>query len=427
MTKRILIIGQNFNDGTGGGVTLSNLFSGFNCNEIALATTYDLYNDDDLKYASSVYLLGNKEYRVKFPFNLVQKTLKSKIVEGIKEEHVSVRTYNKMFQYLFSGFLDFMRFLGLYSYLRNMFVSQVFLDWYDSIKPDLVYTQLGSVYMLNFINELIVYRKPELAIHIMDDWAKSLAGRMFYKKIIYKSIDSKFRNIIQHSNKRICISDAMAKEYSSRYGGQWRTFHNAIDTQLKRHMTRKLPNKEDFKIMYFGRIGLANKKSLKIFIEAIEAIEKNFSFHIYTPDTRSFRYYLRRCKKTHIYQAVSHEQAQLLMVEADLLFLPLDFSNESVDFIKLSMPTKMPEYMSSGTPIFILAPKECALVDYAKKYKAAFTCTVNQKIKITEDLSFVYDNYSISMQYAERSLNIVEENHNILDQSLRFRDLIVGA
>ncbi|MBN8458947.1 MAG: glycosyltransferase [Verrucomicrobia bacterium] len=423
---KVLIIGQNFYDGSGGGVTLRNLFSNFNKNEIALATTYDLYSDDDSRHADTIYLLGDKEYHVRFPFSLAQKKFQSKVADNSKIKNVETPNYNKKLQHLFSGFLDFMRFLGLYNYMRDMSISQSFLDWYDQVKPDVVYTQLGSVYMLNFINQLIAYRKPSLAIHIMDDWARSLAGRAFYKKLIFRSIDNKFKNIISHSSKRICISDAMAHEYMARYGGQWSAFHNSIEiNSFQPNLEEKQPS-GTFRIMYFGRIGLANKKSIEKFIEVVESIDKNVSFHIYTPDLKYLGRSNEKFVKTRFHDAVSYEQVQFLMRDANLLLLPLDFSKESVDFIQLSMPTKMPEYMSSGTPIFIFAPEKCAVVEYANKHKIAITSTTDASSKLLEDLHFAIDHYPMLKQYAITAKYLAEKNHNKREQAARFREILVG-
>src|SRR4029079_10648542 len=55
---------------------------------------------------------------------------------------------------------------------------------------------------------------------------------------------------------------------------------------------------------------------------------------------------------------VPYSELPKVFAEADFLYLPYDFSKESITFIKYSMPTKAPEYMMSGTPVIILGPAE---------------------------------------------------------------------
>ncbi len=52
---------------------------------------------------------------------------------------------------------------------------------------------------------------------------------------------------------------------------------------------------------------------------------------------------------------------------ADALLLPVNFSDESVRFIRYSMPTKVPAYLTVGTPILAYGPTETAQVNYARK------------------------------------------------------------
>jgi hypothetical protein len=54
--------------------------------------------------------------------------------------------------------------------------------------------------------------------------------------------------------------------------------------------------------------------------------------------------------------------------EADLLLLPVNFDDESIKFIRYSMPTKVPAYLSIGTPILVYGPSDVAQVSYAKDY-----------------------------------------------------------
>ena len=55
------------------------------------------------------------------------------------------------------------------------------------------------------------------------------------------------------------------------------------------------------------------------------------------------------------------------LAAADALVLPINFDAETVAFIRYSMPTKVPAYMASGTPILVYGPRGTAQVDYAAR------------------------------------------------------------
>src|SRR3984957_20744753 len=55
------------------------------------------------------------------------------------------------------------------------------------------------------------------------------------------------------------------------------------------------------------------------------------------------------------------------LASAYALVLPINYDAETVDFIRYSMPTKVPAYMASGTPILVYGPRGVAQVDYAAR------------------------------------------------------------
>jgi glycosyltransferase involved in cell wall biosynthesis len=46
--------------------------------------------------------------------------------------------------------------------------------------------------------------------------------------------------------------------------------------------------------------------------------------------------------------------------------MPLDFDKDAVRFARLSMPTKIPEYMAAGRAVLTYAPRGCAAAEYAR-------------------------------------------------------------
>ena len=56
------------------------------------------------------------------------------------------------------------------------------------------------------------------------------------------------------------------------------------------------------------------------------------------------------------------------MKAADLLYLPLAFSQRSSRISLYSMPTKLPEYLASGKSVFFHAPEDSAMFRVAERY-----------------------------------------------------------
>src|SRR6185503_18669339 len=64
----------------------------------------------------------------------------------------------------------------------------------------------------------------------------------------------------------------------------------------------------------------------------------------------------------------SHAECLEAMNAAELLYLPLAFSDRSSRISLYSLPTKLPEYLASGKSVFFHAPKDSAVFRVAERY-----------------------------------------------------------
>jgi glycosyltransferase involved in cell wall biosynthesis len=101
-----------------------------------------------------------------------------------------------------------------------------------------------------------------------------------------------------------------------------------------------------------------------------------------------------------------------LLSSYDLLFLPLDFDESGMSYAKFSMPTKVSEYMISGTPILVYADKRTALAKYALKYGWACVVTESSEKVLTDALNKLFSNISLRKELAEKAKKIVIQNHD---------------
>src|ERR1700759_4365638 len=78
---KVLILNETFNDHSGGGITLSNLFAGWDADKIAVVgNSFRLEGDIDSKICKTYYQLGDKDYKYIFPFNLISRKRYSRLV-----------------------------------------------------------------------------------------------------------------------------------------------------------------------------------------------------------------------------------------------------------------------------------------------------------------------------------------------------------
>ena len=129
---KVLIISQNFNSTTGGGITLSALFKGWPRDKIALA--YPVIEGETGEYCKISYRLGYDEKKRLWPFNLNQKRIESgpvnldvKINKIVSSGHSSEG--NQEMKPVFNIVYQLIRKSGFYPFIYRQNVSPKFLKW----------------------------------------------------------------------------------------------------------------------------------------------------------------------------------------------------------------------------------------------------------------------------------------------------------
>jgi len=428
---KVLIIGQPFNNDSGGGITLSNLFKGWDREKLAVAcSSYLLLDNIDTEVCNTYYQLGEKEHKWAFPFNYFQRKYPSGIIQFSEKkiQNMTIEKSKLRVSFIQRFFFPFMGYIGLFYLLNKTRLSVDFCKWLDEYNPDVIYDQTTSRGGILFCLAVQSYLKKPLILHVMDDWPSGISDTGLFKHYWQRKIGHELRLLLDRSSLLMSISEEMADEYKKRYNKTFITFHNTIDVDFwKEHQRKGYDLNDSPTILYAGRIGLGIDSSLELFAKAIQGIndELNLSikFIIQTQDKPSW---IKNYKNVIHNSFVSYEDLPKIFAESDFLLLPYDFSPASIKFIKFSMPTKVPEYMITGTPIIIFAPEVTAVVKNAQKYDWAKVITENDISVISEAIREMIQHKELREKYATNAVKLAEKNYNSTDVTNRFQKVILS-
>lgn len=430
---KVLIIGEQFDRRSGSGITLSNLFWGWNINNIAVASS-EIFSPD-VSVCNNYYYLGNQEIKWKFPFSL--KLITQKEQSGIKvdimqnnqtahaksSEHLLKRIQNKV-----------ITITGILHRRREIIISNEFKKWVNDFGPELIYTQLSSLELIEFVSKFQKEFNLPLVIHIMDDWPKTIVdGQKSIFKFYWKElIGKKLNNLFNRADLLLSISDAMSEEYRTRYLLNFIPFHNPIDLNhwssgVKKEYTRK----GVFRILYAGRIGNGLRNSLFEVAIAIRELLKENDLQIELQiQATSDDGILSRMKKfdfVKINSPVEYSDLPKIFSAADLLLLPNDFDDKSINFLKYSMPTKASEYMASGTPVLVYSHPDTAVTKHALKNNWAFVVSEHSIPKLKAAIKKLYDEMELRMNVGVDAQKFAFEHYDSSIVRAYFRDVLYNA
>jgi glycosyltransferase involved in cell wall biosynthesis len=245
--------------------------------------------------------------------------------------------------------------------------------WIEAFKPQVLYTILGSNAMMDLVDAIQRRYALPLVVHMMDDWPETSYRGGALGFVAREHMETTLRGLLGRASARLGICDAMCEAYGERYGVAFQPFQNAVDaTRWARHLHSHGEARRPAEIVYAGSIlPQAQLDTLADCCEAVARLARDgleLRLSIYSPRVYAepHRARLAVAPQIRLLDALT-DDAQFFetIAGADALLLPANFDPGAVRFLRYSMPTKVPAYLLSGTPILAYGPREIAQVRYA--------------------------------------------------------------
>lgn len=247
--------------------------------------------------------------------------------------------------------------------------------WIAKFQPEVLYTTLGS----NAIMELIVqihYRFAlPLVVHFMDDWQSAIYRGGLLSAIERRRMQRLIATLVEAASVRLGIGEGMSREYASRFGRPFLAFQNTVDVARSSALAKRDSRiGNPIRLLYAGSVlGFAQADSLVTCCEVVAALRREgmaIALDIYSPSNQTgpIRDRLMCSDAIRLHDVITDDTLffQAIAV-ADILLLPVNFDTHSTRYVRLSMPTKVPSYLVSGTPVLVYGPKGVAQVEYARE------------------------------------------------------------
>lgn len=401
---KVLMLEHSFNNSTGMGITLTNLFYDWPKSRIGvMSDDINIEIINSIRPCSSYIGISKSiDYSAK-----------------VERRTTSVRHNGSLKSRIRKVYYD----LGLNELFGKSKVLPKNIELAKAFAPDIVFCSLGTLNRMR-VCETIMEAMPEthLVIYIVDDWINSRViekkPTFFWKRLFHSS----FKRLLQLSSGNLSICGTMSQAYLRQFGKQFVPFHNPVDVQYWSNLSseRKYPN-NIVSLLYVGKINEDTEGCMVDCAKCVESLNregKEIVFDVFSPDFIPKQALFDNYPHSHLFPAVPHEQIPELTKSYDSLLLTLGFSEKTIQYIKLSMPTKLSEYLASGLPIVLYCPSAVALTDYVQSKDCAFCCTEKNIDKLRATLLQLFDQNKV--QYVvQRSLDVAKE-HDITIVRERF-------
>lgn len=417
---RILVVtSNNFNLTAGGGITLTNLFHGWPVDRIA--NVHEDHTPEDHSVCRNFYRLSDEEIRWSWPLSLAQSwhTRARAVFVGESSVGNGTRALSVAGKGSGSAAVRLSQWIIGDGMPRSVQISTRLRGWLDAFKPELLYGFLGSMAQIRLMQGLGRTLAVPMAIHIMDNWPAVLYRRGLLGPQLRAVVQKEFQALLQGASLRLGICEDMCEEYQHRYGYPFLPFHNALDIEkwlsgARRNWKAGSP----FIVRYVGSIVAdGQRESLHDTCEAVCGLRaRGVPVEMWIHAPREQTAYLQKSgvslQGVYVEDSPSADAVARLLIGADLLVLPFNFDARSAEYIRLSMPTKVPAYMISGTPILLYGPSDIATTRYAEREGWGYVVSKRSEVALQEALRNLISDQALRERLGRRAQELASERHD---------------
>jgi glycosyltransferase involved in cell wall biosynthesis len=415
-----------FNHLTGGGVTFSNLFAGWPRDRIATVHNDVVPTCDDV--CDRYFVLGRAEIDLVAPLRMARAVRDRQAGSQISGGGGGTTGS--------TGSRGLIARIQGDSAPQRVRLTAALERWIADFRPHVIYTILGS----NAFMELTAAIRRRFAlpavIHMMDDFPTINYRRGLFAPIERARMQKLLAENFRTATTCMGIGVDMCAAFSRRYGRLFVPFQNCVDGDRWRSVARtdSAVKGKPFRVLYFGSVfanaQLASLADLCRSVSRLNADGVAIDFEIASPASQ---------RAAHRGALAIHTAIRLIeptrddgeffaaLAAADALVLPVNHDAETVEFIRYSMPTKVPAYMASGTPILVCGPRGVAQVDYAAREGWGHVVSARDDAALDAALRRILTDADLRESLRLRAQALAAANHDCAKVRTRFQDALKAA
>ncbi|MDT0530888.1 glycosyl transferase family 1 [Micromonospora sp. DSM 115977] len=347
---RVLVVGaEPFGRTTGTGITLSNLFGGWPADRLAQVHISAATPSTDV--CRHYYALDPRSA----PLDYCVRRLLARDPAGGTPAPGSASTAPS-----WQGRLR--QHMRAMADLSPLVVPQGLRRWARRYRPDVVYSVLGSVRVMRLACGLARTCGVPIVPHFMDDWPSTLYADGELLGLGRRAVEAGLRKAVLLSRSGLCISGPMADEYRRRYRIPFAAFMNCVDSAAfdgyrERHEAPgSVPVADGLEFVYVGGLHLGRWSALARIGSALERTgspRPPARLTVYAPehDLARYAHAFADVPTVHLARSVDSTEVVPILRRADVLVHVESFEPELARYTRLSLSTKLPQYLAAGRPI----------------------------------------------------------------------------
>lgn len=429
---KILIVSHNaFSDTQNNGKTLSSFFK--NWNPDSLAQVYLTTDVPDFTVCKRFFQIHDIDMILRSMF--ISTTQGRRIIESDYSQMVEYKkkiATNPILGFIRRHASPCFRFFRDILWSIGRWKTSELKRFIDDINPEIVFFQASSgVFPFSIVQWICRSKGIPLVMQITDDYITPKRTLDPFYWIQHFRLKMAYRWAFSYSHCIIPIGDKMKEEYKLRFGGEYFVAMNSVPELGLPNYVPSFGTKVKF--LYAGNLQLDRWRVLALIGDCLEELSTEegllgeLSVYSLAEPNRKELAYLHRPPFIVFKGGVNTAQLNAAKGDSDVLVHVEAFDHFNKHITRLSISTKIPEYLASGRCILAVGPGDVASIEYIVDNDLGVVVTNQDKGSIKIALRETMRNPEKRSKYAENGLIVARNRHDRNTTAEALRRIIINA
>lgn len=421
MKNRILIISHNpFSEISNNGKTLEAIFSKFKKEEL-----FQLYFVDDANadknYAQSYFFTSDNDaikllLKKRKQNTITKKTSDHKIPNFQKEEQKKesrLVSFLKKHNHSLSIFRDFLW------QVAKPEKSKEIKNWIKEVNPNFIFFVGGNqVFSHEMVKNISLELNVKYGVFFTDDYILYPLHNNFLKKIQHKRLQKEYLDTVEKASICFAIGNMMCEEYQHHFKKPFFPIMNMVDV---RNPIIQETHNEKFTISYFGGLHLNRWQMLSEFGKELDTDKIILQVFTGSPLTTEIQKSFQEANIV-FKGSVKDEDLKKEIANSDGLIHVESDEPEYRALTKLSVSTKIPEYLNTNKLVIAYGPSDIASIRLIADHGIGLV--IHDKKDIRPKIGKILDNLKQITILSEKARNFASTKFDIEKLSSEFKKTI---
>lgn len=310
-------------------------------------------------------------------------------------------------------------------------MPQTILEDIRRFRPDLIYSLLWNFYGMRITEQASHLTQAPVVPHFMDDWPMTQYSQAHCAVLWRALVNCRLRRVLKRASIGLAISEAMAVEFSHRYGIAFEAFMRCVEPSEVRATNGRGPV-SPLRLAYTGGLHLGRDRVLALVGAAAERCSlagEPVVLTVYSPYEHEEAIVRDACRGISAVRwggALSPESVPFALADSDVAVHVESFDARAVAYTRLSLSTKFPSYLAAALPVLAVGPGDVTPTRYVAEHAIGLTVTEPNVDKIARALSELMKS-SVWRRLSENSYALCQQQHIATIVRDRFKDSLCRA